>query len=652
MSSHLPWLYLTLLRLTLLLSLGWGAGLLLRRRHPRWRVILWRALLCFVLVSPLAAAVRFAFIRVPIQTPSWTVEPLPELGAAKGSAGQAAPANSAAAAQPVTVGMAMSAAVSSMSASVSRPRSTIPWETVALVAWAIGAALAAGRLARLQARLTRLKASSAPAAASIQELAAQIAEKVEARRPIEIRVSDSVSSPFACGVARRAILLPRRLLADLEESDLSVLLAHEMAHFRGSDLLWCVAWRWMQAALWFHPLAWKIPGAHSLACEQEADRIVAERFANRDAYSQSLARLVLRVAATPRLETWLALNGASQIAQRLHYLARGGGGSWTWKYSAAATALAAGLFMGGIGCQVTPAGDDAEAAVEFETVPIRIVNTEGKPIAGATVRVSGFRVRGIHAADGYGWRSEQFGPNPVVMTDPDGRAELRYPVMAIPEEKEYTGALTLVVTHPDYCDLQVSSYPVKGLQATTAMTGGVFHLDYTAAKERTPPAIMMTNGITLEVSAYFGPSHERVAEFIPNLSLMSVNPTNWQHGANGALVFHRLAPGTNLLQLMGRLPSGQIVYSDTMEIAAEIGKPQRLDVELKPGIRLEGRIDERVPRPIKNGKVMMDVRPKEFPALTVVEDWRALFQKYGDANGWFFWHSQRPLRRTAVLFFQ
>jgi beta-lactamase regulating signal transducer with metallopeptidase domain len=42
---------------------------------------------------------------------------------------------------------------------------------------------------------------------------------------------------------------------------------------------------------WFHPLVWNVRAAHSLACEQEADRIAAAQLDHRGFYAQLLARL-------------------------------------------------------------------------------------------------------------------------------------------------------------------------------------------------------------------------------------------------------------------------------------------------------------------------------------------------------------------------
>jgi len=70
---------------------------------------------------------------------------------------------------------------------------------------------------------------------------------------------------------------------------------------------------------------------------------------------------------------------------------------------------------------------------------------------------------------------------------------------------------------------------------------------------------------------------------------------------------------------------------------------------MKPGIRIEGRLDDNVPRPVRNGRVMMDVRPKEWPALNVIEDYYSYDQQYGGRN---FWHSYRPINPDGTFVFE
>jgi hypothetical protein len=426
------------------------------------------------------------------------------------------------------------------------------------------------------------------------------------------------------------IMLPQKLVQHLPSDEIAALLAHEIAHFRHNDLFWCVAWRWTQAVFWFHPLVWKIPAAHKLACEQEADRIASDQFQNRGLYSQLLARLVLRVLTVPGLETQLALNGTSQIARRLIHLKQSNAGAWTWRHSAAGFGLAVVFLLVVAGCEfskVSQTETNTKATTEFKNVLVLVQSEDGKPIEGATVLPDGFRVKGLHSADAYHWGPKQFGGPVKAITDHDGKAYVKYPVMGIPEEKEFTGQLIFSVFHPEYATVRVQAYSVDNPEQP----------------------IQLTRGIPLDVSAWFGAEHRSVTELVPTLSQDGVSSEDWQKMENGIIMFHKLTPGGHLLQLMGRLPSGEKVYSESLPFIAEKGKRYQFALQMMPGIRLEGRLDDKVPRPVKNGRVMIDVRPKEYPALLVIEDFYDLDKQYG---GRYFWHSYRPINEDGTFIFE
>jgi hypothetical protein len=205
-----------------------------------------------------------------------------------------------------------------------------------------------------------------------------------------------------------------------------------------------------------------------------------------------------------------------------------------------------------------------------------------------------------------------------------------YPVAGIPEEKELTGNLIFGVSQPEYASVFIQSYSVDSPEKP----------------------IQLNRGIHLEVSGYIGSNHQPVTDLIPNLSEETIRQEDWQKMNDGVLAFNKLSPGGHLLQLMGRLPSGEIVYSDTTAFTAEKGKPCHLALEMNPGIRLEGRLDNNVPRPVKNGRVMISVRPKEYPALEVIEDYYAADQKYGGYTARQFWHSYRPINEDGTFVFE
>ncbi len=621
--------FLILFKWTCLLALGWVAHWVLRHRHARWRLILWRGILCFGLALPLLQFFQVPGIKIPVNAAAYSPNELSASISPVTTVSQSQPA--ATVVQPALVKAAVKPpATIENSHRLESPTKHISWGSILMATWALGFAFGTARLFRLQLKLSSLRKETCQPTQELQELATRIQTRLNIRQEVNVQISDAVTSPFVCGFLKPTIILPQTLARQLSHDEVSALLGHELAHLRQNDLLWCVDWRWMKALCWFHPLVWNVPAAHNLACEQEADRVASGQLEEQDSYARMLAGLALRVLALPAVETKLTLNGSSQIARRLNYLGKKGMGAWNWKYSVAGFGLVGLLFLMTAGCDFsnsTSANSKIPTKVEFKKVLVVVQDENGKPIEGATILPTGFRVKGIHGADAYSWRTNLFGPAEKAVTDSDGKAYVKYPVESIPEEKELTGALIFGVSQPEFASVFIQTYMV----------------------DNSEKPIQLTRGIHLEVSGYFGSDHQPVTELVPNLNEEMIHPEDWITNNNGVFAFHKLSPGGHIIQLMGRLSSGDIVYNDDIAFAAENGKEYNFALEMKPGIRLEGRIDDKVPRPIKNGRVLISVRPKEFPAWNNYADVDGILKKYPDFQNW---KSYRPIAEDGTFVFE
>jgi len=392
-----------LFKWTCLLAMGWAAHLVLRRHDARWRLILWRGILCSGLALPLAHFLRLPAIQIPIagadvDTRESAGQPpaMPQTQAGADAMASGAGAEGKKGTQGTKGGdsgiasgedLSGSAGASPYRVSGASPyhvggaspyqrigdahsaplQDEVPWEGILLVTWALGCGCGVFRLLRLHLQLFRLRKETCRPSPDLQRLARQIQVRLKAGREVDVQISEAVTSPFLCGLLNPAILLPPGLAQQLSESELVALLSHEIAHLRQNDLAWCVAWRWMKAVCWFHPLVWKVPAVHNLACEQEADRVAARHLEEEDSYSRLLARLALRVLALPAVETKLTLNGSSQIAWRLIHLGQKGTDAWNWKHSATGLGLVGLLFL------MTAGFDFSKASPTG--LPVRIVQS-------------------------------------------------------------------------------------------------------------------------------------------------------------------------------------------------------------------------------------------------------------------------------------
>ncbi len=503
------------------------------------------------------------------------------------------------------------------------------WWALLVAVWLGGCCWEAIRLLQLQVHLRRIARRAFAASSPVQALARQIQVEFNIDQSVEVRVSDAITSPFLCGVLEPTILIPRRLAEDLPPAELKALLSHELAHQCRHDLAWCIAWRLMRAVYWFHPLVWKVPDAHVLACEEEADRIAAARAYEGIAYPQLLAQLALRVLRVPSAESRLTLNAASHLSRRLIRLGRERVAAWRTGHSVVGFAVAVGLLVLTAGWQFAqaPTAEAAPAAVATASVLVTIQDEEGKPIEGATITPDGLRARGERLrSTGYGWRPSVHGPVVKAVTDRDGHARVTYPVAVNPDEKLQTGEISFTVDHPEF----------SAARPTIFVDG-------------TAKPIRLKRGIPIRVSGYFGASREPVANIVPNLIGESfiVRPEDWQRNGDGSLSWDRMSPGKHFLQVSGQLASGEMVYSDGVAFFGEQRDSHDYVLEMKPGVRVAGHIDVKVPRPVTNGWVQLSVHDDEANTQMLPP---GLILPHAGNTG--FWFSYRPIAADGTFVFE
>jgi beta-lactamase regulating signal transducer with metallopeptidase domain len=155
------------------------------------------------------------------------------------------------------------------------PAGPSPWPMVLLGLWAVGAAVAVGRLGwaahRLRKQLHgRRDVIEDPVLESFLDLCSKSGLK---KRP-RLTASPHLRSPIALG--HREICLPERAVDSLTPLQQHGMLAHEIAHLLRHDPLWTVAVATVEAVFFFQPLNHlarrKIQEVAELQCDDWAAR--------------------------------------------------------------------------------------------------------------------------------------------------------------------------------------------------------------------------------------------------------------------------------------------------------------------------------------------------------------------------------------------
>jgi len=125
--------------------------------------------------------------------------------------------------------------------------------------WLGGAVLCALVAATRIVRFERLLRDTLPASKRLQRLAFEVAGKLGVRRVPDVRYVECVDVPLLwCAGWRPTIVLPMRLCRQLDDEQVAMILAHELAHLRRRDHLVRAVELIVSTIYWWNPLVWVI----------------------------------------------------------------------------------------------------------------------------------------------------------------------------------------------------------------------------------------------------------------------------------------------------------------------------------------------------------------------------------------------------------
>jgi bla regulator protein blaR1 len=187
---------------------------------------------------------------------------------------------------------------------------TLPWGTILLTVWLVGAALFL---------LHRFVSYHAMRAELLRG-----ARRVGHAGKVRIVESPTVSAPLAFGVFDRVVALPAGFLATADSDVSDFAIAHELEHHAGNDLVANLAVQPLFALHWFNPIGWM--AWRSLRSDQEA-ACDARVMTGRDrSERERYGRLIAEFAVGPRLALAAPmagpLRGDKPIIHRLKALVR------------------------------------------------------------------------------------------------------------------------------------------------------------------------------------------------------------------------------------------------------------------------------------------------------------------------------------------
>jgi hypothetical protein len=253
---------------------------------------------------------------------------------------------------------------------------------------------------------------------------------------------------------------------------------------------------------------------------------------------------------------------------------------------------------------------------------LRVVDAAGQPVPGATIKREGMRTKpGAYRSGWYGWRGVE---NALVVTDVNGEAEIEYPEYVF--EKVETGVVCLAVEHPDFVSQRAERDVDTSLPENAPKRDQLTHLVRRVVKKQLsarPDPIVLKKGGILKITV---PPEFRVAADAPlfgQVSKGNYDTSFWIHPGPGMLATRRLAEGTQAVRVAQFDARGAGWFSEVTNVVSEAGKTVELTLHLKRGAAVRGKLDETVPRPVMNGRVIVNILPTGLTGESGAPHWHS-----------------------------
>jgi beta-lactamase regulating signal transducer with metallopeptidase domain/uncharacterized GH25 family protein len=381
---HLAFVFLSLVKSSLVISLTWAAVFILRSRSALARSWVWRC--AFI---GLLGVAFWEFAPTPLTSlhPIWHVSPTAEESATFAQSIYGQPIR----ATPETVVSAQ--ATEPPTKPQANPMVSLLEDNLEAVWYGGIIVFVVWQLIRTLAGLWWLKKSALPVSPDLQREAGRISVAHGLGNAPRLAVCRELTTPLLIGWVKPSVFLPEEN-SRWDTQKLEAVLLHELTHWKRRDGWWQALAALTGSIWWWNPLAWFAIRRLKMEAEQAADDMVVLRQHDAPSYAQAL----IDIAASTTQESFsvgIAMVGQSSLELRVRAILHEN--PWRGKlgklgFGAAAFLTCLFLSLGGfyLSAETDRTRSDSSGTVNITGT---VLDKSGQPVPHAEVRVQGLEWR-------------------------------------------------------------------------------------------------------------------------------------------------------------------------------------------------------------------------------------------------------------------
>lgn len=479
----------------------------------------------------------------------------------------------------------------------------------------------------------------------LQRTLVQLTHRMGLRRFVRLAESACVNVPMVVGYMRPMILLPASILTGLTPNQLESLLAHELAHVRRHDWLVNALQVVVETLLFYHPAVWwlsnRIRNERELCCDDVALAVVGDRAV--------YARMLLRVEELRHANPGKTMSAPSSIAatggdlvhrvRRLlpaGYNAERASRGWL---SGALLLLTLGI-LGGVSAMAVHGQNEPEPTIEqSKPEPAIADDVPDKPTKETAADNQAKDAAQKEPADAAtNDKQDQSADRPASVKKTEKTAnDRKRSVRVIDENKQAIAGATVQFQFESENTIFASLSMITGGGKTnekgeyseeipdgaervhiTVKADGFGEFSGQQPASAGSSVVELKHGRVIRVRAV-DVDHKLLKQAVPLLSQNRVWGREFVPQPDGTFKSPPVAMTRRMMRVCAAQENGPTLYSELVDVAT--AKPEAdgvLELVLKPGVRLTGRLADSVPRPITEGYV--DLFIVEGPDHTFASD--------------------------------